>query len=95
MRIENGKVKPCSTCLKTRQAVVDLLKGKKARTLVECTMVDFVIDNATHKISFVSNDDFGGFVGTQVYRSGRIVYDVEKARPIGAFGTVIKSTDLD
>lgn len=95
MKIEGGRVVPCSACLKTRQAFKDMFSSKKPKTLVECKMMDFVLDNKTHKIVAVSHDDFAGFVGTEVYRSGRIVYDVQKAKPIGAFGTVLKSTEID
>lgn len=95
MKIEGGKVGPCSTCLRVRQVVQDVLSNKKPKTLVECTMVDFVLDNKTHAILSVSHSDFASFVGVEVYRSGRIVYDVKKAKPIGAFGTVIKSTETD
>jgi hypothetical protein len=96
MRIENNRIKPCSTCLKVRQKAKELLdraSGKfKKYTLLECERGDLTIDNDAHAISAVSNEDWSGFVGMKVYISGQWVFDVNKAKPIGAFGPILKIT---
>lgn len=96
MRIEGGKIKPCPTCLKARQKARDMFLASTGKmttyTLVECEHADFTIENATHKITAIRPAEWNEFVGRKVYLSGKTLYDVEAAKPIGRFGAIIKVT---
>lgn len=93
MRFEGGRIKPCSTCLKTRQRVLDALQGNQTMyRLVECVGGSFVVENTSHKVTAASDPEL---VGTIVYLSGRIVYNVTTAKPIPRLGDIVKVTKTD
>lgn len=93
MKIEGGKIKPCSTCLKTRQRVLDALQGKQAMyRRVQCTGGTFVVKNRTHAVTAATDPQL---VGTIVYLSGRVVYNVTTAKQITGLGSVVNVTKTD
>lgn len=99
MKIENGRIKPCSTCLKARQRAKDMFQAAISKrglyTLVECSHGSFEIHNGTHEITGVSRDDWIAFVGKVVYLAGKTIYDVNAAKPIGIFGSIVKTEKSD
>lgn len=97
MKIEGGKIKPCANCLRARQAAKDMFEasiGKRTKfTLVELEHGDMTIDNATHKVTAVHGMwDWSEYMGRTIYVSGKVLYDVEAAKPIHKLGTIRKIT---
>jgi len=92
MRIDNGSIKPCSNCLRARQAAknaVDRVTGRfHDFKVVTTTLGRLVIDNRSSTVT-QADTRFAEFVGRKVYISGRIIYDVDAAKPLGALGNVV------
>lgn len=104
MKIEDGKIAPCSTCLRARQALKTtagkltakaLGRELPTRRLVELTAGDIVITTATNKITSVDGPDWNEFLGREVYLAGKNVYDVAAAQPIRALGQIVKVSPIE
>jgi hypothetical protein len=90
MKIEGGRIKPCSNCLKARQKLSKMILHRTGLRLVEMTNGDITISLDTNLITATSRDDWHSYIGTRVYLAGRNVIDVDKAAPITSLGTIVK-----
>lgn len=97
MKIEDGKIKPCSTCLKVRQAAKTaagrlLRRRQSPHSYVELEGgKQLMIENEGHTIIGVKpKDALSEYLGRHVYLAGDKVIDVEHARPISALGKIVK-----
>lgn len=97
MRIEGGKIKPCSTCLKARQRTKDLvaaLSGTKItrKQRIETSNCEIVTENRI--VVEVSNEDFKGIVGSRVYLAGKRVLNVQTANVFPGLGHIVSVIDI-
>lgn len=100
MKLEDGKVVPCRTCYKTRQAARDIA-AKLIGTDVVARKVTtsggwvFTVDETTHRITASTYPEMGGYVGTLVYLTAYRIVDVERAAnlPVGRIADVEKLTE--
>lgn len=97
MKFEGGKVKPCSSCYKARQAAKDaaaaMLNRRVRYTLVETENGDLTVDDK-HTIIEATNQDHVGLIGRRVYLAGKRVIDVEKASAAANVGRIIKVSPI-
>lgn len=99
MKIEGGKVEPCSTCYKLRQIAKTaagraLGRRQSAYLNVTTDKGTFVLDNKEHKIIEVGSPDWASYIGLNVYLAGKRVIDVAAAKPIGPLGQIVKAEPL-
>lgn len=100
MQIKDGKIKPCPTCLKARQAAKDLarrLAGNSLPPYTAYTMTSgavLYVDSKTHVLAACTDCDLT-ILGRRVYVAGRQIIDVAEAEPLVGVGTVVASAPVD